>query len=32
MMWEYGAGNHSSEEYQALMLRLNTGMMGENPI
>ena len=31
MMWEYGAGDHSSEEYQALMLRLNTGMMGENP-
>ena len=31
MMWEYGAGDHSSEEYKALMSRLNTGMMGENP-
>lgn len=32
MMWEYGAGNHSKEEYQKLMSRLNTGMMWENPI
>ena len=32
MMWQYGAGSHSPEAYQALMLRLNTGMMGENPI
>ena len=31
MMWEYGAGDHSSEAYKALMSRLNTGMMGENP-
>jgi len=31
MMWQYGAGSHSPEAYQALMLRLNTGMMGENP-
>ena len=30
MMWKYGAGNHSAGEYQQLMLRLNTGMMGEN--
>jgi len=26
MMWEYGAGNHSAEEYKQLMARLNTGM------
>jgi len=32
MMWKYGAGNHSAEEYQQLMMRLNTGMMGENPL
>lgn len=31
MMWEYGAGNHSKEEYQKLMNRLNTGMTMENP-
>jgi len=31
MMWEYGAGNHSKEEYQKLMSRLNTGMTMENP-
>ena len=27
MMWEYGAGNHSAEEYKQLMSRLNTGMV-----
>jgi hypothetical protein len=27
MMREYGAGNHSAEEYQELMNRLNTGML-----
>lgn len=27
MMWQYGAGNHSPEEYKQLMNRLNTGMM-----
>ena len=32
MMWEYGAGTHSKEQYQQLMGRLNTGMLGENPI
>lgn len=32
MMWQYGAGNHSPEQYQELMLRLNTGMMAESPI
>ena len=31
MMWKYGAGNHSTEEYQQLMNRLNTGMTMENP-
>ena len=31
MMWEYGAGSHSKEEYQALMGRLNTGILGEIP-
>ena len=31
MMWKYGAGNHSAEEYQQLMNRLNTGMTMENP-
>lgn len=30
-MREYGAGNHSKEEYQKLMSRLNTGMISENP-
>ena len=32
MMWEYGAGSHSKEEYQQLMGRLNAGMMNEIPI
>lgn len=32
MMWKYGAGNYSAEEYQNLMMRLNTGMMWENPL
>lgn len=32
MMWEYGAGNHSKEEYQHLMSRLNTGMTYEFPL
>lgn len=32
MMWEYGAGNHSAEEYKQLMSRLNTGMTIENPL
>ncbi len=32
MMWEYGAGTHSKEQYQQLMGRLNTGMLDENPI
>ena len=31
MMWNYGAGNHSAEQYQQLMMRLNTGMTMENP-
>lgn len=31
MMWKYGAGNHSPEQYQQLMMRLNTGMMEEYP-
>ncbi|MBO4849517.1 MAG: hypothetical protein J5529_01300 [Prevotella sp.] len=31
MMWQYGAGSHSFGEYQKLMLRLYTGMMGEKP-
>ena len=31
MMWKYGAGSHSASEYQSLMLRLNTGMIGEKP-
>ena len=31
MMWQYGAGNNSAEEYQQLMNRLNTGMTMENP-
>lgn len=31
MMWKYGAGNHSAEEYQQLMNRLHTGMTLENP-
>ena len=32
MMREYGAGNHSPEEYQQLMMRLNTGMTLERPL
>ena len=32
MMWEYGAGNHTREEYQQLMGRLHTGMMEEYPL
>lgn len=32
MMWNYGAGNHSPEQYQQLMMRLNTGMLGEVPL
>lgn len=31
MMWQYGAGSHSADEYKQLMARLNTGMWGENP-
>ena len=31
MMWEYGSGKHSKDEYQQLMGRLMTGMLGENP-
>jgi hypothetical protein len=31
-MWKYGAGNHSAEEYQQLMMRLNTGMTQETPL
>ena len=31
MMWTYGAGNHTPEEYQELMNRLNIGMLLENP-
>ena len=31
MMWEYGAGNYSAEEYKQLMGRLNTGMVWEDP-
>ena len=31
MMREYGAGNHSAEEYKQLMNRLNTGMRWELP-
>ena len=31
MMWKYGAGNYSPEEYQQLMKRLNTGMTLESP-
>ena len=32
MMWEYGAGTHSKEEYQQLMGRLNVGMTREVPL
>lgn len=31
MMWEYGAGNHTREEYQQLMERLVVGMSNECP-
>ena len=31
MMREYGAGDHTPEEYQKLMNRLNTGMVWESP-
>lgn len=31
MMWEYGAGVHTKEQYQQLMGRLNTGMIDEYP-
>lgn len=31
MMWEYGAGNSSKEEYQRLMGRLVVGMINESP-
>ena len=31
MMRKYGAGNHTPEEYQQLMNRLNTGMIFETP-
>ena len=32
MMWEYGAGNHTIEEYRQLMGRLNVGMTREVPL
>ncbi len=32
MMWKYGAGTHSPEQYQQLMNRLNTGMIMEQPL
>ncbi len=32
MMWEYGAGEHSKEEYRQLMGRLTTGMTNEVPL
>ena len=31
MMWKYGTGKHSPEQYQQLMMRLNTGMIQEYP-
>ena len=31
MMWEYGAGNYSVNEYRQLMDRLNVAMINENP-
>ena len=31
MMWKYGAGNYSPEQYQQLMKRLNVGMLLEIP-
>ena len=27
MMWEYGAGGHTPQQYQQLMGRLNTGLL-----
>ena len=32
MMWEYGAGEYSVEEYQRLMGRLNVMMVAERPL
>lgn len=32
MMWKYWAWNYTPEEYQELMMRLNTWMLWENPI
>ena len=32
MMWKYWAWNYTAEEYQELMMRLNTWMLWENPI
>ena len=32
MMWEYGAGDYSKNEYRQLMERLNAGMMCECPL
>ena len=32
MMWKYGAGNYSAEEYKQLMMRLNTWMTLECPL
>ena len=31
MMWQYGAGKHTTSEYQKLIGRLFTGMIGEKP-
>ena len=31
MMWQYGAGSHTANEYQKLMDRLHTGMTMEDP-
>lgn len=32
MMWKYGAGSHTTAQYQQLMSRLNTGMIMEQPL
>lgn len=32
MMWEYGAGSYSVEEYRSLMGRLSVMMVGEQPL
>jgi len=32
MMWEYGAGNYSVDEYRQLMDRLNVSMLNEVPL